>query len=202
MCVALLSPGGEEIDDDDGEQHHKQHGGSHDAGPASGPLNLPPHHGPAACPLVLPGTRLLPPGPSSVPADGRQPDVQRVADRPRGQRRAPLVGPLDLQTTLAATEADAVGTLHGSRQVGEHGGVRCQLGQPEVGERSVTAAQRTLDRVGLGRLDVHACQALQAEGVLAAEHLGCAEDVVELAEADGALQVWGILVDHSGRLDI
>lgn len=86
-------------------------------------------------------------------------------------------------------EADAVDSLHGRRQVGQHVRVRGQPGQPEGGQEREAAAQRALDGAGLSRLDVDARQALQAERVLALEHLGTAEDVVELAEADGALQV-------------
>lgn len=41
----------------------------------------------------------------------------------------------------------------------------------------------------MGGLDVHPCKTLQAEGVLAFEYLRSVEDVVELAETDGALQI-------------
>lgn len=97
--------------------------------------------------------------------------------------------PFDLQLPFAAEEADAVDSLHGGRQVGQHVWVRGQSGQPEGGQGREAAAERALDGVGLSRLDVDACQALQAERVSALKHLGTAEDVVELAEADGALQI-------------
>lgn len=94
-----------------------------------------------------------------------------------------------MQPPFAAHEADAADSLHGGRQVGQHAHVRGQRGQAQHGQGRDPAAEGTLDGAGLGRLDVDARQALQAEGVSALEHLGAPEDVVELAEADGALQV-------------
>lgn len=41
----------------------------------------------------------------------------------------------------------------------------------------------------MGRLHVHPRKTLQAEGVLAFQYLRSVEDVVELAETDGALQI-------------
>lgn len=86
-------------------------------------------------------------------------------------------------------EADAVDSLHCSRQVGQHAHVCIQPGQPERRQRRDPAAKGALDGAGLGRLDIYACQALQTERVSALKDLGTAEDIVELAEADGALQV-------------
>lgn len=97
--------------------------------------------------------------------------------------------PFDAQPPFAAREADAVDPLHGGRQVGQHAQVRGQRGQAERRQRGDPAAEGALDAAGLGRLDVDARQTLQAEGVFAPEHLGAAEHVVELAEADGAFQV-------------
>lgn len=97
--------------------------------------------------------------------------------------------PFDLQLPFAADEADAVDSLHAGRQVGQHVGVGGQSGQAEGRQRREAPAKRALDGAGLSRLDVDAGQALQAERVFALKHLGTAEDVVELAEADGALQV-------------
>jgi len=105
------------------------------------------------------------------------------------ERSSELRPPFDLQLPLAAQEADAVDSLHGGRQVRHHVRVGGESRQAEGRQRREAAAQRALDGVGLGRLDVDARQALQAEGVLALQHLGAAEHVVELAEADGALQV-------------
>lgn len=41
----------------------------------------------------------------------------------------------------------------------------------------------------MGGFHVHPCKTLQAEGVLAFEDLRSVEDVVELAETDGTLQI-------------
>lgn len=114
--------------------------------------------------------------------------------------------PFDLQLPFVAHEADAVHSLHGGRQVGQHVRVGGQPGQAQAGEGGEASAQRALDGVGISRLDVHARQALEAERVLALKHLGTAEDVVELAEADGALQVraalLGALRSERGRAEV
>lgn len=110
-------------------------------------------------------------------------------EKNKGKSLETINWPFDLQFPFVAVETDAVDSLHGGRQVGQHVWVCGQLWEAEGGQRREAAAQRALDGVGLGRLDVDACQTLQAEGVFALKHLGTAEDVVELAEADGALQV-------------
>lgn len=103
-------------------------------------------------------------------------------------------------------EADAVDSLHGGREVGQHIRVRGQLWEAKRWQRREAAAQRALDGFGLTRLDVDACQALQTEGVLTLKHLGTAEDVVELAEADGTLQIWaaflGALREEARRVEV
>lgn len=86
-------------------------------------------------------------------------------------------------------KSDTIHSLHSGRQAGQHVRVCDQLGQPEDGQRRKATAQRALDGVRVGRLDVDAGQALQTERVPALKHLGAAEDVVELTEADGALEV-------------
>jgi len=101
----------------------------------------------------------------------------------------PSDSPFHLQLPFVADKTDAVDSLHGGRQGRQHVGVRGQFRQAEDRQGREAAAQRALDGAGLCRLDIDACQTLQTEGVLAVEHLRAAEDVVELAEADGALQV-------------
>lgn len=106
--------------------------------------------------------------------------------------------PFDLQPPFAAQEADAVDSLHRGWQVGQHAHVCGQRGQPKRRQWRDPAAKRTLDGTGLGRLDVDACQALQAERVFTLKHLGATEHIVELAEADGAFQVRACVLQAAG----
>lgn len=121
-----------------------------------------------------------------------------VWGRGEGNRGAGAAVPFDLQPPFAAQEADAADSLHGGRQVGQHAHVRGQRGQAQRGQGRDPTAEGTLDGAGLGRLDVDARQALQAEGVFALKHLGAPEHVVELAEADGALQVRARVLQAAG----
>lgn len=178
MSLAALVFVGEEEDDDARQEHHHHHHRREEEGLARRTARQSEERRAAA-------TR------SAAAAPCRragEPHVQSPGPQ-RCQRPLTVRRPFDLQLPFVPLEADAVDLLHGGRQVGQHVRVRGQSGQTQVGQGRVAAAQRTLDGVGLSRLHVDARQALQAERVLALKHLGTSEDVVELAEADGALQV-------------
>lgn len=176
MSVAL-----QEEADADGERDHDEHAEDHEERPARGNPYEPPEERAAATRHVR----------VHVGGAGRS-EVQAAALGIYGRRHGAGKA-LDLQLASVATEADAVDVLHGLGQAGQHRHVRVQLGQAEGGQRGVRSAQGALQALGLRRLDVHTRQAFQAEGVAALQHLGRVEDVVELTETHGALQLRYVL---------
>lgn len=168
----------EDEDDDGGEQDNHHDDGDEEDGSAGG-TSCEPEQGPAHSPT----------GPAHTSCSNRtgKPHVQRAACA-LGQGTK-IFHPFELQPALVADEADAVDSLHGGGQTGQHLGVRVQFGESERGQGRQASTQRTQDGAGLCRLHVHPSQTLQTEGVFTLQHLGTAEGVVELTEADGTLQV-------------
>lgn len=166
----------------DGERDHDEHGGDHEERPAQGNPHDPSKERARGAARVLVHIGV---------AGGSE--IQAAAAVVQGNWYG-AGNALDLQLAPVATEPDAVDVLHGLWQAGQHRYVRVQFGQAEGGQRGVRSAQRTLQALGLGRLHVDACEALQAERVAALQHFGRVEHVVELTEAHGALQLWEVVV--------